>query len=384
MHLAPQQNKVIMKSFEKSICQTVCRLLKKGEAFVLATILSHLGSTPRTSGTKMIVRNDGSIAGTIGGGLVEAEVMASAGPIFATGKPQLRVFDLTAGKTADSMDMICGGHMKVLLELIEPTPLNLEIFETQLNGITRGEKMLMAMTLPRDDAPTSGIIRCLISGDGSVVGTCEIEDTVLMEIWRKTGRARSPSLLNIDGEKYLVEPIFVPGTVFLFGAGHVSREVALQTTRVGFRTIVFDDRKEFANQKRFGFADDVRVSKEFQNVFDGLDVDSDSYVVIVTRGHVHDKTVLAQALETDAGYIGMIGSRTKRDAIYRRLSAEGFSHIDLNRVFSPIGLSIGAETPEEIAISIVSELIKARAEKMYGKNTVTPLHDTQAPLGKAI
>ena len=361
-----------MKLFEKSICQSICRLLGQGEAFVLASILSHLGSTPRTSGTKMIVRKNGTIVGTIGGGLVEAEVIKTAADIFETGTPQLRVFDLTSANTASRMDMICGGRMKVLIELIDPSPLNQEIFSTQLDGITHGKKMLMAVALPTASTLTSTILRCLISPDGSVVGNGDIEDEVLLDIWRQAGKVRTPTLLNIYGQRFLVEPIFVPGTVYLFGAGHVSREVALQTTRVGFRTIVFDDRKEFANRKRFGFVSDVRVSIDFHNVFSDSDVDNDSYVVIVTRGHVHDKTVLAQALKTSAGYIGMIGSRTKRDAIYKVLLSEGFSQNDLKRVFSPIGLSISAETPEEIAISIVSELIKVRAEKMYLKNIETP------------
>lgn len=369
------ESKFMVKLFEKSICESICRLLGRGEAFVLASILSHLGSTPRTSGTKMIVRKNASIIGTIGGGLVEAEVIKAATGIFDTRIPQLKGFDLTSTNTASSMDMICGGRMRVLLELIEPTALNQELFSTQLEGIAQGKKMLMAVALPKSPAPPRSILRCLISADGSVIGNGEIEDGVLLEIWGKAGKVRTPTLLNLSGQRYLVEPIFTPGTVFLFGGGHVSREVALQTTRVGFRTLVFDDRKEFANRKRFGFVTDVRVSEGFENVFSDVEVDSDSYVVIVTRGHVHDKTVLAQALKTPAGYIGMIGSRTKRDATYKALLEEGFSQHDINRIYSPIGLSIGAETPEEIAISIVSELIKVRAEKMYSNHTEAPLEE---------
>lgn len=135
------------------------------------------------------------------------------------------------------------------------------------------------------------------------------------------------------------------------------------TTRVGFRTIVFDDREEFANRHRFSFAHDVCVCPDYQQLFSDCDVNDDSYVVIVTRGHQHDKTVLVQALRTEAGYIGMIGSRTKRDTLFNELLTEGISRDDLKRVFSPIGLPIGAETPEEIAISIVSELVKERAAK---------------------
>jgi xanthine dehydrogenase accessory factor len=129
-----------------------------------------------------------------------------------------------------------------------------------------------------------------------------------------------------------------------------------------FFTVVLDDRKEFANRQRFTDADEIVVLPSFETAFESHLFDPDSYIVIVTRGHSHDKTVLAQALQTNAGYIGMIGSRRKRNIIYRKLLDENFSQADIDRVHSPIGLKIGAETPEEIAVSIVAELIQKRAE----------------------
>jgi xanthine dehydrogenase accessory factor len=348
-----------MKLFEK----TVSEFLDQGETVVLVTILSQAGSTPRTSGAKMIVREDRSIVGTIGGGVVEGEAIKTAGEVFETGLDCLRVFDLTA-KTANGMDMICGGRMEVLFEWISPTPHNMELFSSGLDGLKAGEKKLMVVALPSDSGNPGRAARCLISPDGDVIGNCDIENAVLIEAWQRARDERSPVVLVIEGRRYLVEPVFLPGTVFLFGGGHISKELAMLTTRVGFRTIVFDDREEFANHHRFGFVDDVRVCPDYRNLFSDFEVSSDSYVVIVTRGHRHDKTVLAQALKTGAGYVGMIGSRTKRETIYNELAAEGVSRGDLKRVFSPIGHSIGAETPEEIAISIVSELIKERAVKM--------------------
>jgi xanthine dehydrogenase accessory factor len=130
---------------------------------------------------------------------------------------------------------------------------------------------------------------------------------------------------------------------------------------VDFRTVVIDDRAEYANAERFARADRINVVPSFHQAFDGLDIDRDSFLVILTRGHLHDKTVLEQALKTDAGYIGMIGSRRKRDLIYRELLDKGFTSEDLGRVHAPIGLAIDAETPEEIAVSIVAELIQVRA-----------------------
>jgi xanthine dehydrogenase accessory factor len=151
--------------------------------------------------------------------------------------------------------------------------------------------------------------------------------------------------------------------VYLFGAGHVSLQVARLAKIVDFHTVVLDDRHEFANRERFAGADDIQVLSSFEEACGDLDIDADSCLVILTRGHLHDKTVLRQALGTQAGYIGMIGSRRKRDLIYTALRAEGFSAGDLNKVHCPIGLAIGAQTPEEIAVSIVAELIRFRANR---------------------
>jgi len=126
--------------------------------------------------------------------------------------------------------------------------------------------------------------------------------------------------------------------------------------------VVIDDRPEFADPKKFPDAMEV-YQYPFEGVLDRLPIDESSYLVIVTRGHIYDKTVLAQCLKTNAKYIGMIGSRRKRNLIYENLLGEGLTQDDLDRVHAPIGLHIGAETPEEIAVSIVAELIKIRAGK---------------------
>jgi xanthine dehydrogenase accessory factor len=137
---------------------------------------------------------------------------------------------------------------------------------------------------------------------------------------------------------------------------------------VGFGVSVADDRGEYANRERFNDATEIRVLENFGNAFSGVAIGREDLIVILTRGHLHDKTVLAQALNTDAGYIGMIGSRKKRNAIYGALLKDGFSQADLDRVHSPIGLSIGAETPEEIAVSIVAEMIRHRANSLKAQS----------------
>ena len=168
-------------------------------------------------------------------------------------------------------------------------------------------------------------------------------------------------VLEAGGRSFALEPWAAANPLVIFGAGHVSRPTAQVAALVGFRVTVLDDRPEFANAERFPQAQ-TRVLASYTDCFAGLPSGPETFVVILTRGHVHDAEVLAQALRTRAGYIGMIGSRRKRDAVYARLLGQGFGPADLDRVHCPVGLDIGAETPEEIAVSVNAELIACRAE----------------------
>jgi xanthine dehydrogenase accessory factor len=159
-----------------------------------------------------------------------------------------------------------------------------------------------------------------------------------------------------------VEPLRPEDVVHIFGAGHISTFVAPLAKMVGFRVVVIDDRQEFANRDRFPHADDILLLP-FSEAWNAISLTRSSYLVIVTRGHAHDTTVLRGAVREDVAYVGMIGSRRKRNVVYRALMGEGVPPELLDRVHSPIGLDIGAETPEEIAVSIVGELISVRAER---------------------
>jgi xanthine dehydrogenase accessory factor len=159
----------------------------------------------------------------------------------------------------------------------------------------------------------------------------------------------------------LLEPIHSEPTVFIFGAGHVSQQLAPLAKGVSFKVVVIDDREMFANRERFPEADEVIVS-EFEKCFDQLSIDDSSYIVIITRGHLYDGVVLEQAVKTNAHYIGMIGSKKKIHTLYQNLMRKGISKETLNKVYAPIGIKINSETPEEIAVSIVAELIKVRGE----------------------
>ncbi len=179
---------------------------------------------------------------------------------------------------------------------------------------------------------------------------------------RKDSNRNTTSLFILEGQEYVAEVIMPPKTLYLIGAGHVAKEVAQLVQRASFRTIVIDDRVDFANRARFPHADRVSVCSDCSLPLGDAPVDENSYIIIMTRGHSFDREALAQALGTRACYIGMIGSRKKRDQIYKTLIGEGFTSSDLERVHCPIGLSIDAETPFEIAVSIMAELIQHRAK----------------------
>lgn len=204
--------------------------------------------------------------------------------------------------------------------------------------------------------------RCLIRADGSIEGTLPLtlegRETVRSEAFN----APFIKTIRVENRTMIVEPALKPKTAFLFGAGHVAQPTAAMAALVGFSVVVLDDRDAFASTERFPDAQGVVVIPEFSRAFQNLPIDENAFIVIFTRGHAHDKDVLSQALKTPAGYIGMIGSRKKRDTIFHTLLQEGFTESDLRRVHSPIGLEIAAETPEEIAVSIVAEMIQKRSQ----------------------
>ncbi len=343
-----------------AIFESIVKLLKEGESFVLATILSRCGSAPRDVGSRMIIRSDGTIIGTIGGGILEATVQKLAKELFTSRKTLMRSFTLNREGPAP-IGMICGGNVDFLLHFEDASqPARLKHYEELLSALNSKKRAWLIMKLPDGEVSEGAPAAYLFKDDGA-----SLVDQGLPPAKEFLVEASStqPVVLEFQGERFFVEPLCSEGSAYIFGAGHIGQKLAQLTKFVGFHTVVLDDREEFANRELLGSADRIVVLRSFDEAMNDLNIDEESYLVIVTRGHVHDKTVLGQALRTRARYIGMIGSRTKRDATYEALTKEGFTVGDFVRVHAPVGLSIGAETPEEIAISIVAELIQARAGK---------------------
>jgi xanthine dehydrogenase accessory factor len=256
--------------------EEIVRMRRAGQRGALATIVHTNGSIPSYESSRMLVREDGSSAGTVGGGCVEADVWAAAKEVMQKEAPRKLVFHLNNEATYDN-GLICGGTVEIFIEPILPQPI-----------------------------------------------------------------------------------------VYLFGGGHVSTAVAKAAQSAGFGVAVIDDREAFANAQRFPMAQEIYTS--FDDAFAKLKPNSSSYLVIVTRGHKEDMRVLAWAVRTPARYVGMIGSKRKVLSVYRALEKEGYRMDEFQRVFAPMGLDIGALSPEEIALSIVAELVAVR------RNVVSAAH----------
>lgn len=256
------------------IFEEIARIRFEGENAALATVIKVKGSTPRGEGSKMLIRSDGTILGSIGGGSLEAQVCQEAIGVIKEKRSKILHFDLT-GKEIAQEGMICGGNMDVFLE-----------------------------------------------------------------------------------------PIVSQPTLYIFGAGHISLSISKIAQISGFKVVIVDDRQEFANPERFPEVDQI-IAQDFEAAFPGLKINKSSYIVIVTRGHLQDQKVLEWAVKTEAKYIGMIGSRKKNEAVFSNLQSKGMPIELLDSVHAPIGLDINAETPEEIAVSIIAEIIKIRREQEH-------------------
>lgn len=351
----------------QDIYSEIVKALEKKEKVALATLINRVGSAPRAVGAKYLIKEDGASFGSIGGGCVEAEVWQEAQKVMEKREGRILHFDLTSEQLAEG-GLVCGGNIDIFLEPLREDFL--EVYQEAMRVRMRGGTAILATpVLVSGSFPKGQGLKALIknSGEkvGSLLGGAELEKKVLSE-GEEVLRNKKPKILAFSYEdasmEVLLEPVFCEPTVYIFGGGHVSEQVAPLAKNVHFKVVVIDDREIFANRERFPEADEVIVS-EFEKCFDRLSIDESSYVVIVTRGHLYDGIVLEQALKSKARYIGMIGSRKKIGTLYQSLTAKGIAKETLGQVHAPIGIEINSETPEEIAVSIVAELIKVRGER---------------------
>lgn len=341
----------------KTIVEHIVESLHEQHEIVTATILEKSGSAPREAGAKMVIRKDATIEGTIGGGTLEAMAMRLAPTLFQTKTCSIEDLELS-DNDARAAGMVCGGEVSVLLEHMDALDISqLNIYHKAKELKMDGVDFIMITKISHNGKSISGKNKWIFT-ESELFGEDDKEVQGLVEKLRKNFY-HIKFHLCVEKNRYMIEPFYMMERLYIVGAGHVSQQIALLSKMLGFYTVVIDDREAFANIERFPSADEIHVvSSTYENLIQTVGIPKNSYIVIVTRGV--DKIALEQALRTKARYIGMIGSKTKRNYVYEQLNQEGFSQEELSAVCCPIGVSINAQTPEEIAISILAELVKVR------------------------
>jgi xanthine dehydrogenase accessory factor len=295
----------------------------------------------------------GETIGTVGGGLVEAEIIETAKNILP--KSECRIVAFTLDGAEDDGKGICGGSIEFLIETFDEK--NLPLFKELSNVIENGDKGILLSVISPGKLPDKIFLKSTRQLD--TITNINLTSETIDSINKLVAKEQLARKTLQDGVQIFIEPISEQPIVFIFGAGHLAYYIAQYVKSLDFRYTVCDDRAEFANKERFPQADNIIV-EDFENVLDKIKINKNSFIVIVTKGHKCDEIVLEKAVKTDAKYIGMIGSKRKTLTILKKLSEKGIPDQILKKVYSPIGISIGALTPQEIALSIVSELVKIR------------------------
>jgi xanthine dehydrogenase accessory factor len=304
-----------------------------------------------------MVDSDGILTGTIGGGLLEYQAVDKAKILLEQRITLLDSVDMTETEIANE-GMICGGRVELFFEPVFANDVSAAAcFKAISESIQRGgSTTLVTLVGDKNDASASGR-RMAVEKGGDATG--------FVSLLNFPGHPVNPYLLESAGAgNFFVEPVGGEPELLLFGGGHISTFVASLAGMIGFRLTIFDDLSDFASKARFPEAEEI-YAMPYREAFDKITITDSTYIVIVTRGHLGDKEVLELALKSAVppAYIGMIGSLRKRDTIYKAVMEGGVSRQSLAGVYSPIGLDIGARTPEEIAVSIIAEIISVRVER---------------------
>jgi len=320
------------------------------------------GSTPQKAGATMLVFADGSQAGTLGGGCVEAEVKRKALAALGEGESMIARFDLTSDYGWDD-GLICGGRMQVLIEpLTSPVDKSVQRYFEKLAELAgSGRGLIEAIVFDSEKALLPAPSAYLCDEQLRVVASLRAE-AISAEL-PVSVHAGMPNLCKrprpsaAGGVAYL--PQLSRCRLVIVGGGHVGKAVAELAVNLDFDVWVIDDRADIVSQDRFPRAQ-RRISGKMETVLPGLEIDSNTYCLIVTRGHNHDEEALYHLADRGAAYVGMIGSRRKIRMIFDDLRVEGISPQAIERVHAPVGIDIGSQSVPEIAVSIAAELVAHR------------------------
>ena len=333
----------------KKLYTSLYHELSAGRSAVLCGIVASHGSTPRGAGAKMLVTESGGTSGTIGGGAVEFHAEQLARTLLREKRSAFETYRLSAGEV-EGIGMICGGGVRVYFQYFAPS--DLKAVEAVVSLLDGAEAAWLVASISENHWSMG-----TYSGKGGLQGIEVPMDRLAPALGGRAGLGGGDPARG-------VEPLARQGTVYLFGAGHVAKELSRILGMTDFRVVVWDQRDSAALED--GFPDAAAFHRgPYLDAFRHLDpITADDYIVIMTPGHQADYEVLVQALRTPAKYIGCIGSRKKTAAAREKLLAAGFSPAQAGRVHAPIGLPIGGETPAEVAVSVAAQLIACRSGKL--------------------
>jgi xanthine dehydrogenase accessory factor len=315
---------------------------REGREAALATVARRRGSLPMASDAKMLVEPNGRRLGTIGGGCLEADVTGQALETIGRGGPALVRHTLNADVAGD-LGLSCGGTVELFLEPVVVGDEAAALYAAAAAAIDTRTCATVLTPLDWADGPRKTL------QVGSQLRTIGVAVAPIAPV---------APVVQVEAG-LLVEPLPRVPRLLLFGAGHVAAEIARAAAATDFHVVVVDDREEFANRDRFPTAVEVIV-RDLPGVLAALTLDPDDYVIACTRGHALDAVVIEATAASAACYVGMLGSRRKREVIWKALERSGVPRDALERVKVPIGEEIGADTPGEIGISVMAELIRVR------------------------
>ena len=335
----------------RTLFQIIQQEFQKENDLVLASIVASSGSTPRGAGSRMLVGKKGRVAGTIGGGSVEYRAELMALDILEKKESCEHEFRLNR-KDVENIGMICGGDVTVFFQYLDHNdPIIMELAVTAETLYKERKDFWLICDLHA----TSGM--SLYSASYGLTGNADVPSSLLSSLSARPCRHRNETC------DQFTEQIGTSGTVYVFGGGHVSQTLVPILASVDFHCIVLDDRPEFTDPALFPDAAET-ILCDFDHLDQSISITDADYCCVMTRGHAYDTIVQAQLLATPACYIGVIGSLAKRAGVFHRLVEEyGIDERELDRIITPVGLNIKAETPAEIAISITGQMIQVRAER---------------------
>jgi xanthine dehydrogenase accessory factor len=349
----------------------VKQFMDEGETLAVATIVSTLGSTPREVGAKMVITASGEILGTVGGGCGEAEVRREAIQVIRSRNPTLVRVELLDEIESDS-PAVCGGILNVFVDpwwQDADAPVCGKLTEELIQVVSEGAAAVMATVINAENIDDvypgdKCLIRDGVLRSGSIKNK-ELLQAILNEADNRLQIENSRQvLLELPGTAGKAEVFFEVVTAMrkaiIVGAGHLAIPLVQFTKILGFHTTVLDDRVMYANRERFPQADAIMVG-DMSVTLSQIEITSQTYIVLITRGHQFDEPCLRAIIHSPAKYIGMIGSKRRIKACFIRFRDEDEIPEELlQRVYAPIGLDIKAESPEEIALSIIAEMVKVR------------------------